>query len=145
MPQTQQDYKNHARFFPPFHFFVLPVLLINFLNSARHLYQRPSLSTGFALVVAAALVMLALTARVMALRVQDRVIRLEMRLRLGGCLPPDLRSRVDQLTPEQLVALRFAGDAELPDLIRDVLAGNLPTQKSIKLRVKNWQGDFLRA
>lgn len=144
MPQVQ-NLRNHTRFFPPFHFFVMPVLLLNFLNAARHLYQAPTLSTGFALLMATALVMLALTARAMALRVQDRIIRLEMRLRLRELLPPDLGSRIIELTPQQLVALRFAGDAELPDLVRDVLVGNLPTPKSIKQRVKIWEADFLRA
>ena len=145
MPQAQQDFKNHTRFFPPFHFFVAPVLLLNFLNSVRHLYYARTLSSGFALLVAAALVALALSSRLMALKVQDRVIRLEMRLRLREALPADLRARINDLTPPQLVALRFASDAELTELVRDVLAGNLPSQKSIKLRVKNWAGDFLRA
>jgi len=144
MPQTQ-DFKHHARLFPPFHFFVLPVLLLNFLNSVRHLYQDPRQSTVFALVVAAAILMLGFASRVMALTVQDRVIRLEMRLRLQQLLPPELRGRINDLTPQQLVALRFGSDAELPDLVRDVLAGNLLTQKSIKQRVKNWQADLLRA
>ena len=144
MPQTQ-DFKHHVRFFPPFHFFVMPVLLLNFVNAARHLYLSPSASTGFALVVAAALVMLALSARVMAITVQDRVIRLEMRMKLRELLPPDLRGRINDLTPRQLVGLRFASDEELPALVRDVLAGSLPTPKSIKERVKNWQADFLRA
>ena len=81
----------------------------------------------------------------MVVTVQDRVVRLEMRLRLQQCLPADLRSRIDDLTVRQLVALRFASDAELADLVREVLAGKLATTKEIKLRVKNWQGDFLRA
>ena len=144
MPQIQ-NFSNHTRFFPPFHFFVMPVLLANFLNAARHLYQARTLSTGFALLVAAALLTLALTARVMAIKVQDRIIRLEMRLRLRELLPPDLGRRITELSPQQLVALRFAADAELPDLVRDVLAGNLPSSKSIKQRIKVWEGDFLRA
>lgn len=143
MPQTQ-DFKHHARFYPPFHFFVIPVLLLNFLNSVRHLWLDPRQGTVFTLIVAAAVLMLGFASRLMALTAQDRIIRLEMRLRLRELLPPDLRSRIDELTPQQLVALRFAGDAELPDLVRDVLAGNLPTQKSIKQRVKNWQADLLR-
>jgi hypothetical protein len=145
MSQTPQTYKNHVRFFPPFHFFVMPVLMLNFFNAVWHLWQAPSLSTTFALVVAAALLMLALTARVMAIAVQDRVIRLEMRLRLHEVLPADLRNRINDLTRQQFVALRFASDAEMPELVRDVLAGNLGTQKAIKQRVKSWQGDYLRA
>ncbi len=140
-----QTYKNHLRWFPPFHFFVLPVLSLNAFNAIRHVWLTPTRSTGFALLVAVALLMLALLARVMAVRVQDRVIRLEMRLRLRECLPVDLHARINELTPNQLVALRFASDAEMADIVRDVLAGRLATQKTIKLRVKDWQGDFLRA
>lgn len=140
-----QSYKNHTRFFPPFHFFVLPVLLINVLNEARHLYNEPTRHFAWMLVFAIALVMLALSARIMALSVQDRVIRLEMRQRLAQCLPADLMGRSASLTPRQLVALRFAADAEMADLVRDVLEGKLTTSKDIKLRVKDWQADHLRA
>ena len=145
MPQTAQSLKNHARLLPPFHFFVIPVLLINFLNEIRHVYLVPSSGTAWALVVAAALLTLGFLARTMALTVQDRVIRLEMRLRLHEALPADLRNRVHELTPLQLIALRFASDAEMPELVREVLAGNLASSKAIKGRVKNWQGDYLRA
>jgi len=81
----------------------------------------------------------------MALTVQDRLIRLEMRLRLRQLLPPDLQPRINDLTHRQLVAMRFASDAELAELVREVLAGKLTTPKDIKLRVKNWQADWLRA
>ena len=145
MAQTPQTYKNHARFFPLFHFFVAPVLLANLLIALRHLYLQPSLSAGWAVIVAAALVGLALAARLMALTVQDRVIRLEMRLRMQQALPPELYSRVEDLKPQQLVALRFASDAELADLVREVLAGKLQTQKAIKQRVRQWAPDYLRA
>ena len=145
MAERIQSYKNHARTLPPFHFFVLPVLLFNFLNQIRHVWMAPSRSTGWSAVVALALLTFALYARVMALTVQDRVIRLEMRQRLMDLLPADLRSRVHELRPRHLVALRFAGDAELPGLVRDVLEGRLTNPKDIKLRVKDWQADWLRA
>lgn len=145
MPESVQTYRNHVRWFPPFHFFVVPVLLVNALNAIRHVWLAPTRSTGFALLVAVALLMLALLARAMAITVQDRVIRLEMRLRLRECLPADLQARIHELTPKQLVALRFASNAEMAGLVRDVLAGQLATQKAIKMRVKDWQGDFLRA
>ena len=96
-------------------------------------------------VVAAALLGLAFVSRVQALSVQDRVIRLEMRLRLRGILPPDLQPVIEQLTHRQLVALRFASDTEMPELIREVVAGKLATTKDIKTRIKNWQADWLRA
>ena len=144
MPQTEQTFKNHTRFFPPFHFFVVPVLLINLLNTLRHVYLNSSLSTAWVGVVAAALLMLALVTRNMAVTVQNRVIRSEMRHRLKDVLPFDLHNRIKDLTMPQLVALRFASDDEMPALVREVLAGNLTTQKAIKERVKNWQGDYLR-
>jgi uncharacterized protein DUF6526 len=144
MPQTQ-TLKNHTRLLPPFHFFVIPVLFINFLNEIRHLYLLPSKHFAWTLVVAAALLTLGFLSRIMAVTVQDRVIRLEMRHRLKDTLPVDLKGRINELTPKQLVALRFASDDEMPALVRDVLAGNLATQKAIKERVKNWQGDYLRA
>jgi len=144
MPQTAQTFKSHTRFLPPFHFFVIPVLLINLLNEIRHVYLAPSRHFAWTLVVAAALLTLAFLARIMAITVQDRVIRLEMRHRLKDTLPPDMHSRISELTPKQLVALRFASDEELPALVRETLAGKLATQKAIKERVKNWQGDYLR-
>jgi Family of unknown function (DUF6526) len=140
-----QTYKNHVRFLAPFHFFVVPVLLVNFLIGVRHVYLQPSRSTVWELIVAAALLTLAFLARTMALTVQDRLIRLEMRLRIQQILPPDLCARFDELTRPQLVALRFASDAELPELVRDVLAAKLLTQKAIKQRVRDWKADHLRA
>jgi hypothetical protein len=142
---AEQSYKNHTRFFPPFHFFVIPVLLINVLNEMRHVYLDPTRHNWWQLVVALALITLALSARIMALTVQDRVIRVEMRQRLAMCLPADLQGRINELTRRQLVAMRFASDAELPDLTREVVAGKLTAPKDIKMRVKNWQADWLRA
>ena len=144
MADAPQTYKNHTRLLPPFHFFVIPTLLINFLNEIRHVYLQPSRHFAWTVIVAAALLTLAFLARIMAITVQDRVIRLEMRHRLKDTLPFDLHGRINELTRKQLVALRFAGDDEMPALVREVLAGNLTTQKAIKERVKNWQGDYLR-
>ncbi len=145
MADRTQSYTNHVRWFPLFHFFVVPVLLANVVNALRHIWLTPSLSTAFAALVAAAIAMGALAARLMVNTVQDRVIRLEMRLRLARLLPADLQARIPDLTPKQLVALRFAADAELTALIRDVVAGKYGTQKEIKLQVKSWQADWLRA
>lgn len=142
---ADQSFQKHTRFLPPFHFFVMPVLLINFINAGRHLWLDRSLHTGWEVVLASALVMLALMSRVQAVTVQDRVIRLEMRLRLRGLLPPELQPNVDALTHRQLVALRFASDAEMAELVRDVAAGKLATPKDIKMRIKSWQADWLRA
>jgi len=96
------------------------------------------------LLVSLALMVLAISLRSQILRVQDRLIRLEMRLRLQQLLPQDLRNQIDRLGVKQLVALRFASDAELPELTRQVLGGSL-TPNDIKSRIREWQGDFLRA
>jgi len=145
MAERVQTYKNHTRLLPPFHFFVIPVLLLNFANEIRHALRNPSEGAALTAVVAAALLMLGFLSRVQAVAVQDRVIRLEMRLRLRQALPADLHGRINDLTHRQLVALHFASDAELPELVREVLDGKLTTGKEIKLRVKNWQADWLRA
>ncbi|MSO46066.1 MAG: hypothetical protein EXQ59_04780 [Acidobacteria bacterium] len=145
MAHAPQTYKNHFRLLPPFHFFVLPVLFLNLLGHLRLLWGTPTLGSVWAIIVALALLTLAVLSRVQANTVQDRVIRLEMRQRLGALLPGDLQAHIHGLTPSQLVALRFASDAELPGLIREVLAGTLSTQKAIKMRVRDWQGDWLRA
>ena len=145
MAEAGQTYSSHVRFFPMFHFFAFPVLAINMLIALWGVVRTPSLAAVWAFVVAAALAALALAARVMAVSVQDRVIRLEMRLRLRDLLPPDLRPRVMELTRQQLIGLRFASDAELPDLVRQVLSGSLKSTTEIKKAVKQWQGDYLRA
>jgi len=145
MAEPVQSYKKHARLLPPFHFFVLPVLLVNVVNAGRHLWMEPTRHYGWEFILAFALLTLAFMSRVQALTVQDRVIRLEMRLRLRGLLPPDMHAAINQLTPRQMVALRFASDEEMAELVRDVLAGKLAAGKEIKMRIRNWQADWLRA
>jgi hypothetical protein len=145
MAEKVQTYKNHPRLFAPYHLFVVPVLLVNFVVTVVGAFREPAVATFWSVVVAFALLLFALVARVMALTVQDRVIRLEMRLRMRELLSADVYARALSLTPKQLVALRFASDSELPALVADVLAGKLDTQKAIKLRVENWQEDHLRA
>jgi uncharacterized membrane protein YciS (DUF1049 family) len=142
----EQNFSNHTRFFPPFHFFVVPVLLINFFWSIyRWKLSGFSLDGFITVVVAAALLIGFLSARMMALSVQDRVIRLEERLRYERLLPADLKPRIGEFTVSQCVALRFASDAELPALARKVLDEKLNQRKAIKQLVKNWNPDYLRA
>ena len=145
MAEPEQTFQKHARWLPLFHFFVMPILVGNVLVAGWTLYRLPGLASAWGLVFALGLLALGLLSRTQALTVQDRVIRLEMRLKLRGLLPPDLQPRINELTPRQLVALRFASDAELPDLVREVLAGKLATSKEIKMRVRSWQSDWLRA
>ena len=144
--EKPQNLQNHTRLVPPFHMFVLPVLLVNVgWMSYRLVKSGISFESVFGILLALALLMFALFARTFALTVQDRVIRLEMRLRLAEVLPVDLSPRIPEFTVGQLVSLRFSSDAELPSLARRVLDEKLSDRKAIKQLVKNWQGDYLRA
>jgi Family of unknown function (DUF6526) len=145
MPE-QQSFSNHAKWFPPFHFFAAPILLANLIWSFFRL--KPSGYSAysiFSVFVAAALLVTLFAARIMALRVQDRVIRLEERLRYQRLLPADLQNRIDDFTISQIVSLRFASDAELPALARKVLDEKLNDRKAIKQLIKVWRPDYLRA
>jgi len=140
-----QSFKNHVKFVPVFHFFVVPVLLFNVGWAIYRVIHAPSANVVVALIVAIALLLAALYGRMFALAVQDRLIRLEMQLRLQGLLPANLRPRIPEFTVNQLVALRFASDAEMPGLAGKVLAENLQDRKTIKQMIQNWQADELRA
>jgi hypothetical protein len=143
--EKPQNLQNHVRVVPPYHMFVFPVLFINIGWMIYRLVKFPiSFGTVFGVILAVALLLLALYARIFALTVQDRVIRMEMRLRLAEILPPDLRPRISEFTVAQLVSLRFASDAELPALARKVLDEKMNDRKAIKQLIKNWQGDYLR-
>ena len=141
----EQTYHNHAAWFPMFHFVVLPFLLIYALRAIWLAYQSGTSDSIWAMAFAIVVFLAALASRVMALKVQDRLIRLEMRLRLATILPGDLRDKVGILTSDQLIGLRFACDAELPDLVRRVLGGELKERKAIKQAVKTWEADWMRA
>ena|ERR1700719_3226932 len=144
--EKPQNLQNHTRLVPPFHMFVLPVLLLNAGWTIYHLVKVDiSFESVLGVLLAFALLTFALFARLFALTVQDRVIRLEMRLRLADILPVDLRPRIPEFTVGQLVSLRFAGDAELPAIARKVLDEKMNDRKAIKQMVKDWQGDYLRA
>ena len=143
---VEQTFENHGRFFPPFHFFVIPVMAINFGWSIYRWKASGFSLNGFeSMVVAAALLLGFLCARLMALRVQDRVIRLEERLRYVRVLPADLQVRTGELTIGQIVSLRFASDAELPALARRVLDDKVTERRAIKQLIKQWRPDYLRA
>jgi hypothetical protein len=144
--QTPQNYKNHARFHPPFHFFVAPILLINVIVTIVVLvreWPRHIAMHAWIVVVALALFMLAGVARSTALRVQDRVIRLEEQLRYQRVLTAELLAASGALTVKQIIALRFASDAELPALMQRTLSENLEP-KAIKQAVTNWRADYVR-
>jgi hypothetical protein len=142
----EQNFGNHGKYVPSYHFFALPVFMVNFLWSLYRLWKLGISFEGiFGVILAAALVVLVFRARVFALAVQDRVIRLEERLRYERVLPSDLQGRCGELTVGQIVALRFACDAELPALARKVLDEKLTERKAIKQLIKTWRPDYLRA
>src|SRR2546423_7879661 len=121
----EQNFANHGKFVPTYHFFAVPVFVINFVWSLFRLWTLGFSFAGiFGVILAAALVILAFQARMFALGVQDRVIRLEERLRYAQVLPADLQARCVELSIGQIVSVRFASDAEVAALARRVLDGN---------------------
>lgn len=148
---AEQSYRNHRKFVPGFHFVTFGILVVNFFWSLYRLFRGfpdadiPVADRVLAVLVAAALMGVALYGRLFALAVQDRVIRNEMHARLAALLPPDLRPRIGELRRGQLVALRFAGDDELPELTRQVLDGRLVKGDDIKRAIRSWKADVLRA
>jgi hypothetical protein len=141
-----QDYKNHARLDPPFHFFILPVFLLNFIfaiyHTIHHWPDDPRLHIWW-IIMAFTLFLFAGIARTQALRAQNRIIRLEERLRLAVLLPAAEHDKIPQLTTSQLIALRFASDQEVAGLALKAIAQNLD-QKSIKQAIVNWRADYER-
>jgi hypothetical protein len=143
---TEQNFANHTKWVPTYHFFVVPVMVLNFVQSIVRLAHRGFSWDGLVGVLTAlALLLFMFLARIFALRVQDRVIRLEERLRMNQLLPEDLKPRIGEFTTTQLLGLRFASDEELPSLARQVLNDKITDLKTIKRSVKQWRSDYLRA
>jgi uncharacterized protein DUF6526 len=146
MSVSDQNFKNHGRFVPLYHFFALPMLIINFGWSIYRWKAAAFSIGGFESVLTAAAIFFGvLYGRLFALRVQDRLIRLEERLRYERLLPEELSWRGDELTVDQFVSLRFASDEELPKLMQKVLDDKMMERKAIKRLIKNWRPDYLRA
>ncbi len=141
---AEQNYSNHARWYPLFHFVVMPLLAINLLSHLVRFFMAPSWTLFFWVLLSVTLVLFAFASRLMALKAQDRVIRLEERLRHQGLLTGELLARSGDLTPGQIIALRFASDPELPQLVERTLNGEFGKTKEIKQAVKNWRADHHR-
>lgn len=143
---SEQNLKNHRRFVPLYHFFTLPVLIGNF-GARVYFWVKAgfALSHFFPILLAAALFLGILFARMFSLAVQDRLIRVEERLRYEKALSEELRWRADELTLNQFVSLRFASDDELPALMQKVLDEKVTSRKAIKQLIKSWRPDYLRA
>lgn len=147
---TPQTFSNHRRFDPPFHFFLGPVFvlglvltLIHFFYHFRESDRRENIHSFLLILLAIAMLTLVFKTRLYALKVQDRVIRLEERLRLTELLSEPLRARIPELTEGQLIGLRFASDAEVPKLVERALHEKLK-RNEIKKAVENWRADNWR-
>jgi hypothetical protein len=143
MTAKPQTFANHTRFDPLFHFFALPVFGISVIAAIVHFILHPGVRSGWLFVVSVAAVIAVLKLRLYALRNQDRIIRLEERLRLTTLLSEPLRSRIPELTETQLIGLRFACDAEVPSLV-DRSLGDKLSREDIKKSVKTWRPDYWR-
>ncbi len=148
MERKPQNLQNHAKFDPPFHFFLAPVALLILvaavIKAIHNGFDGDHIVYSIELILGGlwALV-LTFKVRLYSLKVQDRVIRLEERVRLEKLLPENLKSRIYELTEQQLIALRFASDGELPTLVEKTLAGNLKP-KEIKQAIQSWRPDYWR-
>lgn len=145
MADKPQSASNHTRWYPPFHFVASPIVLLNFIIAIRHAWHVGGRFAWWNVVFAFGVLVAVFASRSMAVTVQDRLIRLEMRLRLRELLPAAQHADILRLTVRQMVALRFAGDAELPSLVQRVLSGELSGDKAIKGAITNWQADWQRA
>jgi hypothetical protein len=138
-----QNYKNHAKFIPVFHYIALPLLLVNFFGALFRVTHEISFYTLNGVGLAISLIVVAVFTRLFALKAQDRVIRLEEQIRMQTFLPDALKAQVDRLTMGQIVALRFASDEELVDLTQDALDQNT-SPNALKQAVKHWRPDYDR-
>ena len=145
MPTKPQSYANHRRIFPLYHLFALPILALNVAIAIADLLDAPSWHAAWWVLVSMALVAGLLTSRASALIVQNRLVGLEMRLRLTAILPSDLRAHIGDLTLRQIIGLRFASDGEMADLVRRCIAGELATADDVKRQVRDWRPDVVRA
>jgi len=141
--RSPQTLANHVRLDPPFHFFVLPVFAISWIISIVFLVRHPGFLHIWIAIFNTALIVAVIRFRQYSLRVQDRVIRLEERLRLAALLPESLRPQIAKLSERQLIALRFASDEEIAALVERTLSANLPSAE-IKKVIKNWRPDYWR-
>ncbi len=143
MADSAQNFSNHAKFDPPFHFFMGPVFMINVIVTIVALVRNPSWMAGWIVVVSLAALVAVFKIRIYSLKVQDRVIRLEERLRLASLLSDPWKARLNELTESQLVGLRFASDGEVPALVQRCLSESLKNA-DIKKAVLAWRPDFFR-
>lgn len=140
---AEQNFQNHTKWDPPFHFFLAPVILGTSIFSAKHAWAYPNGITLWLVLLSVAMFVWLIKTRTYALGVQNRLIRLEERLRMEKMLPAELMARFDELSVGQIVGLRFASDGELAGLVKKTLDEKL-TQKQIKEAITKWRPDHVR-
>jgi hypothetical protein len=144
MSESQpQSFKNHARFDPLFHFVLVIVFLANLGISINYVVKHPGFYSAWYVVLSVAAILALTKMRLYPMKVQDRVIRLEERLRLQALAPSEWHSQLYRLSEDQLIGLRFAADDEVVELAKQALEHHL-TRKQIKERINNWRGDYWR-
>jgi len=141
--ETPQDLKHHGRYDPLFHFFLLPILLANVIVAIVHVVYHPHFWSAWLVVLSVAAFVAGFKLRTYPLKVQDRVIRLEERLRLQALAPAEWHAQIYRLSEGQLIGLRFAADEEVVELAKQALEHNL-NRKQIKERIKSWRADEWR-
>jgi len=142
---ADQSFKSHRRYIPLYHFVLLPILILNVVAQVLYFLKYHTPYKLFMILVALTLALIPFSLRAMIATVQDRVIRLEERLRLSNLLPAEMHSRINDLTPGQLVGLRFAPDDEVVGLAQRCISGELTKGEQIKKEIRNWRPDYLRA
>ena len=140
----EQSFASHSRYYPWHHFVVQPILIGNLVVETIRFENNHTAYQAWLVVLALGLFIFSFTSRSMSLRAQDRVIRLEETIRLTRLLPASEQAAIAGLRPGQLVALRFASDEEVPDLVRRIAAGELNKGGDIKKEIRNWRPDYLR-
>lgn len=141
----QQTYANHVRYHAPFHYFLSPLMLLLLVWSVAQVVRHPGWETAMGLVLTLVLVVTTFLTRVYAMKVQDRVIRLEEHLRFARLLPAEVARQATEKIPLRfIIALRFASDEELPGLVGKVLDGSLAQPAEVKKAIQTWRGDYWR-
>ncbi len=142
--ERMQNYQNHTRWYPFVHFIISPLLAINLIWAIVCVLMEFEWFRVQYLLLSLILILMSFAARLQPLKAQDRIIRLEERLRYREVLSPELAAAATNFRASQVIALRFASDEELPDLVRRVIAGEISTSKEIKTAIKNWRPDHFR-
>jgi hypothetical protein len=142
--QKTQNFENHVRWYPLVHFILVPLLAFNVIWQSVRLYQERNWDRVELLLMAFTFIIFAVAARLQALKAQDRVIRLEETLRYAKLLPPDQAAKASDLAIGNVIALRFASDEELSEIVGRALNNEFPNPKELKRAIKNWRGDYSR-